>query len=106
MSESDDKIVEETNEISVEENTSSSKANVESLMIDVENPVIVVYCPFCSFPLEYCEYGAQFNDKCKPWILANYPHILGVSDAMEGLTLNDNDVSLIFILNILIVSRE
>lgn len=39
-------------------------------MIDFAAPVQVIYCPTCSMPCEFCEYGACFS-KCLPWIMEN-----------------------------------
>lgn len=38
-------------------------------------PLIVRYCPTCSLPPEYCEYGPCF-DTCLPWIVENMPEVL------------------------------
>jgi len=32
------------------------------------------YCPVCTFPVEYCEFGPNF-ELCKPWIAAHCPEI-------------------------------
>lgn len=48
---------------------------VVAQMIDIDSPVIVRYCPVCSLPPEYCEFGSCF-DKCLPWILENCPEVL------------------------------
>ncbi|CAM6120506.1 unnamed protein product [Calypogeia fissa] len=37
-------------------------------------PVQVLYCPVCSLPAEYCEYGPDF-EKCKPWLIKNAPDL-------------------------------
>ncbi|XP_021907723.1 translation machinery-associated protein 22 [Carica papaya] len=37
-------------------------------------PVKVLYCPACSLPAEYCEFGPDF-EKCKPWLLKNAPDL-------------------------------
>ena len=47
----------------------------EDKVFDVRNPRRVVYCPTCSMPPEFCEYGQTF-DKCLPWIYANCPEVL------------------------------
>mmetsp|Transcript_25215 Transcript_25215/g.24132 ORF Transcript_25215/g.24132 Transcript_25215/m.24132 type:complete len:230 (+) Transcript_25215:115-804(+) len=39
---------------------------------DFTKPRKVTYCPTCSLPPEYCEYGQTF-EKCLPWILENCP---------------------------------
>ena len=38
-------------------------------------PLVVRYCPICSLPPEYCEYGPCF-DKCLPWVTENMPEVL------------------------------
>ncbi|MED6186131.1 hypothetical protein PIB30_063889 [Stylosanthes scabra] len=43
-------------------------------MADKPQPVRVVYCPVCSMPPEYCEFGPDF-DKCKPWLIQNFPDL-------------------------------
>ncbi|KAL3681007.1 hypothetical protein R1sor_023963 [Riccia sorocarpa] len=37
-------------------------------------PLQVLYCPVCSLPAEYCEYGPDF-EKCKPWLIKNALHL-------------------------------
>lgn len=37
-------------------------------------PAQVLYCPVCSFPAEYCEFGPDF-EKCKPWLIKNAPDL-------------------------------
>ncbi|KAJ6819229.1 translation machinery-associated protein 22 [Iris pallida] len=53
-------------------------------MAEKPQPVRVLYCPVCSLPAEYCEFGPDF-EKCKPWLLRNashlYPHL--IKDANE-----------------------
>ncbi|KAM7259836.1 hypothetical protein ACFE04_015577 [Oxalis oulophora] len=36
--------------------------------------VQVLYCPICSLPAEYCEFGPDF-EKCKPWLIKNAPEL-------------------------------
>ncbi|KAL1325923.1 hypothetical protein HN51_035967 [Arachis hypogaea] len=43
-------------------------------MADKPQPVRVVYCPVCSMPPEYCEFGPDF-EKCKPWLIQNFPDL-------------------------------
>eukprot|EP01038_Epipyxis_sp_PR26KG_P004880 gene4880-6837_t len=45
------------------------------IMIDYSKPLIVVYCPTCTMPPEFCEFGASFQ-QCLPWILENCPESL------------------------------
>ena len=42
---------------------------------DFTKPKVVKYCPICSMPPEFCEYGPTF-DKCLPWIVENCPEVL------------------------------
>jgi len=37
-------------------------------------PMTVLYCPVCSLPAEYCEFGPEF-EKCKPWLIKNAPEL-------------------------------
>ena len=34
--------------------------------VDFNNPLVVQYCPHCSMPQEYCQYGPLFKDRCLP----------------------------------------
>jgi density-regulated protein len=54
---------EETGE-GAEETAGSSPCDV--VLIDYASPVSLTYCPHCSMPSEYCQYGPQFKDKCLP----------------------------------------
>jgi hypothetical protein len=44
------------------------------------SPETVVYCPFCTMPPEYCEYGPCYN-QCLPWLRENFPEFV-TEDAM------------------------
>ncbi|KAH9565824.1 hypothetical protein CY35_04G097100 [Sphagnum magellanicum] len=46
-------------------------------------PLEVVYCPVCSLPAEYCEFGPDF-EKCKPWLIKNAPELY--PDLVKGTT--------------------
>jgi hypothetical protein len=46
----------------------------EAKDIEVTFPLDVVYCPVCSFPLGFCEFGPSF-DQCKRWIAFNCPEL-------------------------------
>jgi density-regulated protein DRP1 len=54
--------------------------------------VQVLYCPNCSLPAEYCEFGPDF-EKCKPWLIQNapdlYPNLLKESNEKEGDKVSD-----------------
>ncbi|XP_077211798.1 translation initiation factor SUI1 family protein isoform X2 [Tasmannia lanceolata] len=43
-------------------------------MAEKPQPVRVLYCPICSLPPEYCEFGSDF-EKCKPWLIENAPDL-------------------------------
>ncbi|GLT25577.1 hypothetical protein SLA2020_006980 [Shorea laevis] len=43
-------------------------------MADKPQPVAVLYCPVCSLPAEYCEFGPDL-EKCKPWLINNAPQL-------------------------------
>ncbi|XP_068648106.1 translation machinery-associated protein 22 [Aristolochia californica] len=43
-------------------------------MAEKPQPVRVPYCPVCSLPAEYCEFGPDF-EKCKPWLIQNAPDL-------------------------------
>ncbi|GLT97264.1 hypothetical protein SLE2022_148370 [Rubroshorea leprosula] len=43
-------------------------------MAEKPQPVKVLYCPVCSLPAEYCEFGPDF-EKCKPWLTKNAPEL-------------------------------
>ncbi|KAF7837894.1 translation machinery-associated protein 22 [Senna tora] len=45
-----------------------------SVMAEKPQPVRVLYCPVCSLPAEYCEFGPDF-EKCKPWLIQNAPQL-------------------------------
>jgi density-regulated protein DRP1 len=55
---------------------SSSSSVSASPLIRADAALSVLYCPFCSFPPEYCSYGVYFMEKCVPWILENCPDAL------------------------------
>ncbi|XVE53892.1 hypothetical protein DITRI_Ditri03aG0038500 [Diplodiscus trichospermus] len=56
-------------------------------MAEKPQAVKVLYCPVCSLPAEYCEFGPEF-EKCKPWLINNapelYPHLLKEADEKEA----------------------
>ncbi|XVE97683.1 hypothetical protein REPUB_Repub03eG0040100 [Reevesia pubescens] len=56
-------------------------------MAEKPEAVKVLYCPICSLPAEYCEFGPDF-EKCKPWLINNapelYPHLLKEADEKEA----------------------
>jgi len=56
------------------------------VMIDASQPLNVIYCGVCSMPPEFCEYGACY-DRCRPWIEANCPEVLGLSQALGAVGL-------------------
>ena len=38
-------------------------------------PVQIIYCGKCGMPLEYCEYGPDFESHCVPWLKKNHPEL-------------------------------
>lgn len=50
-------------------------------MAEKPQPVRVLYCPVCSLPAEYCEFGPDF-EKCKPWLIQNAPDLY--PDLLKG----------------------
>lgn len=42
-------------------------------------PVEVLYCPNCTFPAEYCEFGGMM-DKCRPWLLEHAAELADAED--------------------------
>ncbi len=74
---------EEVNAKGPAENESSGDA-APAQMIEFSNPQTVVYCPTCTMPPEFCEFGAAF-DKCIPWIMENCQEALSVNILNELL---------------------
>uniref|UniRef100_A0A5B7BSR8 Translation machinery-associated protein 22 n=1 Tax=Davidia involucrata TaxID=16924 RepID=A0A5B7BSR8_DAVIN len=56
-------------------------------MAEKPQPVRVLYCPVCTLPAEYCEFGPDF-EKCKPWLIKNaaelYPDLLKEATEKEA----------------------
>ncbi|KAJ9183813.1 hypothetical protein P3X46_007620 [Hevea brasiliensis] len=56
-------------------------------MAEKPQPLRVLYCPVCSLPAEYCEFGPDF-EKCKPWLIQNapdlYPDLIKEANAKEA----------------------
>ena len=80
----------EDNEIeAVEETIKPSKGRKSEPKVeepfDFAKPRKMKYCPTCTLPPEFCEYGQAF-DKCLPWILENCPEAVSedVLAAMMG----------------------
>ena len=57
---------------------------------DFAKPRKLVYCPTCTLPPEFCEYGQSF-DKCLPWILENCPE--AVSPDVLATLLGDASIA-------------
>lgn len=51
-----------------------SSGAVFEVMAEKPQPVRVLYCAVCSLPVEYCEFGPDF-EKCKPWLIQNAPDL-------------------------------
>lgn len=56
--------------ISGDDSTEANIVAAAPIMIDFAQPQQVLYCPTCTMPPEFCEFGASF-DKCLPWIMEN-----------------------------------
>lgn len=41
----------------------------------VTYPIIVQYCPNCTMPPEFCQFGPKYEG-CKPWLREHFPHLL------------------------------
>ena len=72
---------------SIEENVevvkgSKSEPKVEG-PFDFSKPKKLKYCPTCTLPPEFCEYGQTF-EKCLPWILENCPEAVS-EDVLSAL---------------------
>ena len=52
-----------------------STTTISQSMVDFSNPVIIVYCPHCTMPSEYCQFGPLFKEKCLPHMQANMSEI-------------------------------
>jgi len=40
----------------------------------VKPPLTMEYCPVCTLPPEYCEFGPSF-ERCKPWLRDHHPEL-------------------------------
>lgn len=54
----------------LEEETKEAPVEV----IEITFPLEISYCPVCSFPPGFCEYGPNF-ELCKKWIAYNCPEL-------------------------------
>ena len=72
---------------SVEENVKVAKVRKSEPKVegpfDFSKPKKLKYCPTCTLPPEFCEYGQTF-DKCLPWILENCPEAVS-EDVLSAL---------------------
>ena len=57
---------------------------------DFAKPRKMKYCPTCSLPPEFCEFGQTF-EKCLPWILDNCPE--AVSEDVLAAMMGDASIS-------------
>lgn len=53
-------------------NEENEKNEVKNNLISL----IVEYCPYCTMPFEYCEYGPCYEERCLPYLQQNHPEIL------------------------------
>jgi hypothetical protein len=82
---------------SIEENVkvvkgSKSEPKVEG-PFDFTKPKKLKYCPTCTLPPEFCEYGQTF-EKCLPWILENCPEAVSedvLAALMGDVTIADGE---------------
>ncbi|KAH9939291.1 density-regulated protein DRP1 [Epithele typhae] len=56
-------------------------------------PLSVLYCEVCSFPLEYCEFGASLT-KCKEWLREEHPALFDKYYSEEALQAKIGTLSL------------
>lgn len=78
--------------------TETHESAAKKELIDLNNPIIVSYCPHCSLPCEFCQFGNIYTTKCLPWIQENCPEILSsLSDAMAATSIADDDENVSFI---------
>jgi hypothetical protein len=47
------------------ENNDSLKGEEPPLEL---TPLSIIYCPHCTMPPEFCEYGPCYEERCLPWI--------------------------------------
>jgi hypothetical protein len=91
--------VEEVEEVEEQSNSKlSGDENVSSVeMIDFAQPQMILYCPTCTMPPEFCEFGATF-DKCAPWILENCQEALSdkvLAELLGKASLDDPDAEVV-----------
>mmetsp|Transcript_8998 Transcript_8998/g.13529 ORF Transcript_8998/g.13529 Transcript_8998/m.13529 type:complete len:207 (+) Transcript_8998:62-682(+) len=53
----------------------SQESELKGESLALGDPLHVQYCPKCTLPPEYCEYGPCFEE-CLPWIAKNMPEVL------------------------------
>jgi hypothetical protein len=86
-------------EVLKEEETTSPEPPLQVL----NEPINIVYCPKCTWPPEFwflqviarflfstvfvihSEFGQHYENECLPWILQNYPDLLGEKYLVEKL---------------------
>jgi len=56
-------------------------------------PVDVLYCGVCSWPTEYCEFGARFT-RCKEWLKEEHADVFDAYYSEEGLAARLGTISL------------
>jgi hypothetical protein len=56
-------------------------------------PLTVLYCPHCTMPPEYCEYGPCYEERCLPWKQQqqNDGAENSIANQTQGLNLNENN---------------
>ena len=72
---------------------SNEADTVKVLPINLDEPVKVLYCPNCTMPAEYCQYGPDY-EKCLPWHVKNCPELVSeenLSKMMGEISLDNDD---------------
>lgn len=67
--------------------------NEENLNEEKTNEIIklnVIYCPICSLPSEYCEYGPCYEE-CLPYIRQNQPNLINEEKLNNDINLLNID---------------
>lgn len=81
-------------EVSDSDVVTSNKSDIVDL-IDITKPNKVDYCPFCSIPFEFCEFGNLYESKCLPYIQENRPELLAAKDIQSDSAVEDSDEKVI-----------
>eukprot|EP00758_Cryptobia_borreli_P003384 Tbor_TRINITY_DN3711_c0_g1::TRINITY_DN3711_c0_g1_i1::g.2332::m.2332 len=74
---------EECNSVDDSDNASYDTSDEEDDDMPICYPIKMLYCPHCTFPLDMCEYGGMYEDKCKGWLISQAEE--GVKEARRAL---------------------